>query len=242
MTENETAQAAPVALTRRKTRVARLATAPSLPLRDQPTYRIANNKGSCSMVELLAVVIGGPRSMEVSTALLSRYKINLPSLTVEEMREVQGIGRNAACRILAAIELGRRLTGKLEDRPSISSPAAAASLLTPLLSGREQEYLFVVLLDSRNRVIGEPIEIYRGSVNTSLVRTAEVIRPAVRANASAMILAHSHPSGDPSPSPEDVSVTRSIMQAAKLMDVGLVDHLIIGQGSYVSLRERGLMP
>ena len=213
-----------------------------LPLRDQPAYRIANNKGSCSMVELLAVVIGGPRSVEVSSALLCRYKISLPSLTVEELREVRGIGRNAACRILAAIELGRRLTGKMEDRPSISSPAAAASLLTPILAGKEQEHLYVVLLDSRNRVMGEPVQIYLGSVNTSLVRTAEVVRPAVRVNASAMILAHCHPSGDPTPSPEDVSVTRSIVQAAKLMDIQIVDHLIIGQGSYVSLRERGLMP
>ena len=213
-----------------------------LPLRDQPAYRIANNKGSCSMVELLAVVIGGPRSVEVSSALLSRYKSSLPSLTAEELREVQGIGQVAACRILAAIELGRRLTGKLEDRPSISSPAAAAALLTPFLGGKEQEYLYVVLLDSRNRVMGEPILIYKGSVNTSLIRTAEVVRPAVRANASGILIAHSHPSGDPSPSPEDVSVTRSIVEAAKLMDLAVVDHLILGQGSFVSLRERGLMP
>lgn len=195
----------------------------SLPLRDQPLYRIANNKEACNMVELLAAVIGGPHSAEVSTALLSRYKSALPSLTAREMCEVHGIGQRAACRILAAIELGRRLTGRLEDRPSISSPSAAASLLTPLLAGKEQECLYVVLLDSRNRVIGEPVMIYHGSINTSLVRTAEVVRPAVRANASGMLLCHNHPSGDPSPSPEDVSVTRSVGQAAKLMDVLLVD-------------------
>jgi len=215
---------------------------PSLPLRDQPLYRIQNNKEACNMVELLSVVIGGPRSVEVSTALLSQYKWALPSLTAQELRSVRGIGQKAACRILAAIELGRRLTGKLEDRPSISSPSAAASLLTPLLAGKEQECLYVVLLDSRNRVIGEPLMIYHGSINTSLVRTAEVVRPAVRANASGMLLCHNHPSGDPSPSPEDVSVTRSIVQAAKLMDVACVDHLILGQGTFVSLRERGLMP
>jgi DNA repair protein RadC len=184
----------------------------TLPLRDQPLYRIANNKEACNMVELLAAVIGGPRSVEVSTALLSRYKSALPSLTAQELREVRGIGQSAACRILAAIELGRRLTGRLEDRPSISSPSAAASLLTPLLAGKEQECLYVVLLDSRNRVIGEPVMIYHGSINTSLVRTAEVVRPAVRANASGMLLCHNHPSGDPSPSPEDVSVTRSMVR------------------------------
>jgi DNA repair protein RadC len=223
MIKAELGQGTTVPLARGKLKVRRTAVASALPLRDQPSYRIANNRGSCSMVELLAVVIGGPRSVEVSTALLSRYKINLPSLTLEELREVRGVGRNAACRILAAIELGRRLTGRLEDRPAISSPAAAASLLTPILAGQEQEHLYVVLLDSRNRVIGEPIEIYKGSLNTSLVRTAEVIRPAVRANASAMILAHGHPSGDPTPSPEDVSVTRSVIQAAKLMDIVTVD-------------------
>ena len=216
--------------------------ASALPVREQPAYRLMHDRGACSLIELLAVLIGGPRPVDASTALLSRFPQNLGCITAEELRQVKGIGEVSACRIMAAVELGRRLTAQQAPRPSIGSPHEAARLLTPLLAGKEQEYLMVILLDTRNRALGEPIEVYRGSVNTSLVRVAEVLRPAIRANASAMLMAHGHPSGDPSPSPEDVSLTRSVVEAGKLMDIRLLDHLILGQGSFVSLRERGLMP
>jgi len=212
-----------------------------LPVRERPAYRIASNKTSCSMVELLAVLIGGRQPLDVSTMLLARLRQNLSSVSAAELAQTKGVGQAAACRILAAVELGRRLTSQSEARPSIGSPAEAAKFLTPILSGRDQEYLVVVLLDSRNRALGEPVEVYHGSLDTSLVRTAEVVRPAIRANAAAILVAHCHPSGDPTPSPEDVSITRAIVEAGKLLDVKVLDHLIIGQGSFVSLRERGLM-
>jgi len=216
--------------------------ASALPVREQPAYRLAQDRGSCSMVELLAVLIGGRQPMEISTGLLSRYPHNLGSASADELRQIKGIGLASACRIMAAIELGRRLTAQQETRPAIGSPEQAARLLTPLLAGKEQEYLVVVLLDTRNRALGEPIVVYHGSLNTSLVRVAEVVRPAIRANASAMLMAHGHPSGDPSPSPEDVSITRAVVEAGRLLDIKLLDHLIIGQASFVSMRERGLMP
>jgi len=103
----------------------------------------------------------------------------------------------------------------------------------------EQEHLRVMLLDRRNRVM-EIVDLYRGSVSSSQIRVGEIFREAIRKNASAIIVAHNHPSGDPTPSPDDVAVTRAILQAGKLLDVDVLDHLVIGQGRWVSLKERGL--
>jgi DNA repair protein RadC len=142
---------------------------------------------------------------------------------------------------MAAIELGRRIAvSSPDERPTISSPADAANLLMYQMSALEQEYLYVILLDTRNRVLGKPLEVYHGSLNTSLIRTGEVFREAVKANAAGLIVAHNHPSGDPSPSPEDVAVTRALVEAGKLLDVEVLDHLVIGRQRFVSLKERGL--
>jgi DNA repair protein RadC len=107
------------------------------------------------------------------------------------------------------------------------------------MSALEQEELRVILLDTRNHVI-DIKSIYRGSVNSSQVRVGELFRDAIRQNAAAIIVLHNHPSGDPSPSPDDVGLTRNIVQAGKLLDIDTLDHLVIGQGRYVSLKERGL--
>jgi len=122
----------------------------------------------------------------------------------------------------------------------IKSPADAANLLMYQLAALDQEYLFVILLDTRNRVMGKPFEVYHGSLNTSLIRVGEVFREAVKTNAAALIVAHNHPSGDPSPSPEDVAVTRALVEAGKLLDIDVLDHLVIGHHRFVSLKERGL--
>ena len=103
----------------------------------------------------------------------------------------------------------------------------------------EQEHLRVLLLDRRNKAL-EVVEVYRGSVNSSQVRVGKVFKEAIRKNASGIIVVHNHPSGDPTPSPDDVGVTRAIVQAGKLLDVDVLDHLVIGQGRWVSLKERGL--
>jgi DNA repair protein RadC len=108
------------------------------------------------------------------------------------------------------------------------------------LSALDQEYLYVIHLDTRNRVIGSPREVYHGSLNTSLIRVAEVFSEAVKVNAAGIIVVHNHPSGDPSPSPEDVAVTRALVEAGKLLDIDVLDHLVIGQHRFVSLKERGL--
>jgi len=141
---------------------------------------------------------------------------------------------------MAALELGRRLLVESPDaRPQVTSPTNAANLVLLEMSLLEKEEVRVVILDTRNRVLSIPT-IYVGSLNTNVVRVAELFRDAIKHNAAAIIVVHNHPSGDPTPSPEDVRLTEMLVQAGKLMDIEVLDHLIIGQGRFVSLKERGL--
>jgi DNA repair protein RadC len=136
-------------------------------------------------------------------------------------------------------ELNSALYAQPTERPTISSPIDAANLIMPFIGNLDHEELWVILLDVRNRVL-KLVKLYQGSINSSQVRIAEVFRQAIIENAPAIILAHDHPSGDPTPSPDDLSVTRAAFQAGKLLDVDLLDHMIIGQGRWVSMKERGL--
>jgi DNA repair protein RadC len=125
------------------------------------------------------------------------------------------------------------------ERPSINSPADAAELLKPFIGNLDHEELWILVLDRRNRVI-QLVKLYQGSVNSSQVRVGEVFRQAVLEQASGIILAHNHPSGDPTPSPDDVAVTRAIVQAGKLLDIEVLDHIVVSHDRFVSLKERGL--
>ena len=166
--------------------------------------------------------------------------LGLQRLSFEELTNIHGFGAAKAAQVKAALEIGRRLLlAQPEQRPQISSPADVATLLMVEMSHLEQEHLRVVLLNTKNYVL--KIEtIYIGSINSSAVRVGELFKAALRVNAAALIVVHNHPSGDPSPSPEDVAVTRQLVEAGKLLDVDVLDHLIIGQGRWVSLRERRL--
>ncbi len=142
--------------------------------------------------------------------------------------------------IKAAIDLGRRLASQsTEDKPIVHSPEDAADLVQYEMSALDQEQLRVVILNTRNHVLGVKT-IYQGSLNSSQVRVGELFRPAIRENAAAIIIIHNHPSGDPSPSPDDVAITKAIISAGKLLDIQVLDHLIIGQGRFISLNRRGL--
>ena len=214
-----------------------------LPLRERPAWRVAYQAEGCNLVELIAALIGGDRQIEIAQALIGQFGSlrALARATPDEVQEVLGVGPSTAARLRAALDLGRRL-GVMdgEDPPPIQSPDDAANLLMYQMQHLEQEHLMVLLLDTRNRLIGEPIELYHGSLNTSLIRIGEVFRPAIRANASAILLAHNHPSGTPDPSPEDVAITRAIVEAGRLLDVECLDHLIMGRGRFVSLKSKGL--
>jgi len=145
-----------------------------------------------------------------------------------------------ATRVKAELEVGRRLLlAQPGERLQIKSPADIAPLLIAEMSHLDQEELRVILLDTKNRVL-KLHTVYRGSLNASMVRIGEVFKEPIKLNAAAIIVAHQHPSGEPTPSPEDVLVTREIVQAGKLLDIDTLDHLVIGHGCYISMRQRGL--
>lgn len=214
---------------------------------DRPRERLAAlGPQALTNAELLAILlrvgVPGENAVEVGQRLLQAFGglRGLHRAPFKELMGQHGMGEAKASQIKAAIELGRRLTLEApEEKPAINSPADAAALLQYEMSALEQEHLRVMLLDRRNRVL-EVVEVYKGSVNSSQVRVGELFKDAIRANASAVIVAHNHPSGDPTPSPDDVAVTRAIIQAGRLLDIDVLDHLVIGSGKWVSLKERGL--
>ena len=215
----------------------------TLPLREKPAYRVAMqaDASGCSLPELLAVIIGGSEQIEIAERLLASFGSigQLALAHPNEIVRVKGVGNQAALRIKAALALGRKLLQPEEERPMIHTAADAAVILMPLLAHRGQEVLVVLALDTRNRVV-DTIEVYRGSLNASPVRVCELFRPAIQRNCASVILSHNHPSGDPSPSPEDINLTRLTVQAGKLLDIDVLDHLVIGQSCWVSLKEKGL--
>lgn len=191
---------------------------------------------------LLRVGVQGENAIQVGQRLLTEFGglRGLHRAPFKELKNQRGMGEAKASQIKAAIELGKRLMLESpEEKPVINSPADAAALVDYDMSALEQEHLRVILLDRRNRVL-EVVEVYKGSVNSSQVRVGELFKEAIRANASAIIVTHNHPSGDPTPSPDDVAVTRAIVQAGKLLDIDVLDHLVIGTGKWVSLKEKGL--
>jgi DNA repair protein RadC len=214
---------------------------------DRPRERLsALGPQSLSNAELIAILlrvgVPGENAVQVGQRLLNKFGgiRGLHRAPFVELCKQHGIAEAKAAQIKAAIELGRRLAVEApEEKPVINSPADAAGLVQYEMGALEQEHLRTLLLDRRNRVL-EVVEIYRGSVNSSQVRVGEVFKEAVRKNASGIIVVHNHPSGDPTPSPDDVAVTRAIIQAGKLLDIDVLDHLVIGLGRWVSLKERGL--
>lgn len=191
---------------------------------------------------LLRVGVQGENAVQMGQRLLK----NLGGLqgihraSFADVCSQHGIGPAKAAQIQAAIELGRRLRGdSAEERIQVSRPQDAADMVQYEMSGFAQEQLWVLVLDTRNRVISVE-KLYKGSLNSSTVRVGELFKAAIQKNAASIILVHNHPSGDPTPSPEDVQLTRSAVQAGKLMDIEVLDHLVIGNNRFVSLKERNL--
>jgi DNA repair protein RadC len=218
-----------------------------LPIDERPRERLEHaGEGALSTSELLAIIlrtgVGGESVLDMAQRLLSRYG-GLPGLaraSFAELEAEKGLGQAKTAQLKAALELGRRmLLVSPEDRFVVRSPADVAQFLMAEMAHLEQEHFRVLYLDTRNRLLGVET-LYVGSLNVSHVRVGEVFRDAVKRNCAAIIVAHNHPSGDPTPSPEDVEVTRRLVEAGKMLDIEVLDHLIIGQQRFVSLRERGL--
>ncbi len=214
-----------------------------LPVQDRPVRRVAEAPTACNTIELLAALVGGPRQIEIAEDLLKHFGSlrNIKGASAREIAKViKGVGQQTAARLISALELGRRLATDIEElKPSIMQPQDIADLVMYEMSALEQEELRVMLVDTKSRLI-DIIMLYRGSKNSAIIKTGEVFKEAIRQNASGIILIHNHPTGDPTPSPDDAGMTRAIVEAGKLLDIDVLDHLVIGRGRWVSLKQRGL--
>ncbi len=218
-----------------------------LPEGERPRERLEHyGAGALSSAELLAIILRVGNKDEnvirLAQRLLTTYGglVGLAQAAFSDLTAIKGLGPAKATQLKAAFELGRRLqVAAPHERPIVKSPADAANLLMLEMGLLEQEHLRAVILDSKNHVI-KVHTVYIGSLNTAVVRVGELFREAIRLNAAAVIIAHNHPSGDPTPSAEDVHVTRQIVEAGKLLSIDVLDHLVICQARWVSLKERGL--
>lgn len=218
-----------------------------LPVDERPRERLAlRGPASLTTAELVALVWGsgarGRSAVELAGDALARHEglTGLARATELELAALPGIGSARAAQLVAAFELGRRL---VSDWPSgrwtIRTPADVADRLVLQMGRLEREELRVVLLNTKNVVL-RVATVYVGNVSASLVRVGELFRDAVRVDAAAVILVHNHPSGDPTPSPDDLHLTAEALAAGRLLDVEVLDHLVVGHDAWVSLRDRGV--
>jgi DNA repair protein RadC len=217
-----------------------------LPVDLRPRERMVYaGPNALSDAELLAIIlrvgIGGENVIRMAERLLTKYGsiAGLAQASLDELANQRGMGQAKATQIKAALELGKRLAASPTGRPQVRSPGDVANLLMMEMGLLEQEHLRTVLLDTKNYVM-RVTNVYIGSLNSAAVRVGEIFREAIRSNSASIIVVHNHPSGDPTPSPEDVRVTEMIVDAGKLLDIEVLDHLVIGRNTYVSLKERKL--
>jgi DNA repair protein RadC len=218
-----------------------------LPASERPRERLRDHgAGALSSSELLAIILrtGTPSEnvLALATAALARFG-GLPGLARASFGELcaqHGMGEAKAAQIKAALELGRRLlSAQPEERATVRSPQDVANLLLAEMGLLEQEHLRVLLLNTKNQVLAMP-EVYKGSVNNAQVRISELFREAIRENCPAIIVVHNHPSGDPTPSRDDIDLTHQLVEAGKLLNIDVLDHIVIARQGIVSLRDEGL--
>jgi DNA repair protein RadC len=215
-----------------------------LPATDRPRERLRDaGAGALSNQELLAILLRTGQANESALAIASRLLgkfeglVGLARSSFAELCAEHGLGEAKAAQLHAALELGRRVVAaQPEERAMIRFPGDVANLLLGEMGLLDQEHLRVLLLNTRNQVLATH-EVYHGNVNTAVVRIGELFREALRQNAPCIILVHNHPSGDPTPSSEDVSMTRQAIEAGELLDIEVLDHIVIAHGKFVSMKE-----
>ncbi len=216
-----------------------------MPAEMRPRERLSiHGEKSLSEQELLAIIIGNGTknvsALDLSQRLLVHFQglRNIREAELEEMMKVKGIGTAKAVTIKAAIELGRRTALDVKIKDYIHSPEDVSRLLIDEMRYFDREHLYGLYLDRKGGLLSKEI-ISIGSLSSSIVHPREVFKSAVKCSASSLIVAHNHPSGDPTPSREDFDITRRLVEAGKIMGIELIDHLVIGHKSYCSLKEKG---
>ena len=196
-----------------------------------------------STPELLAVILRTGTShengMKLAANLLNTYHglTGLARVDFTELCNEYGLGEEKSCQVKAALELGIRLSkSRSVEKPQIRTPTDAANLVMLDMAYLDHEQLRILILDTKNQVI-DTIDRYKGTVNSSVLRASEIFRPAIIRNCPGVLLCHNHPSGDPTPSSEDLIVTKQLVEAGRLLDIELIDHLVIGDNRFVSIKE-----
>ncbi|ETP68910.1 RadC family protein [Planococcus glaciei] len=215
---------------------------------DRPRERLVSQGAmSLSNQELIAILLRTGTKQESVLHLANRVLLyfeqiqGLKDATIEEMTSIKGIGQAKAVQLLASVELGRRLSSKQTDTKfTIRSPKDAASYLMADMTSLKQEHFVVLFLNIKNQVMHKQT-IFVGSLNASIVHPREIFREAVRRSSASIVCAHNHPSGNPAPSPEDIAVTKRLMEAGSIIGIELLDHIIIGDHQFTSLNEKGFM-
>jgi DNA repair protein RadC len=219
-----------------------------LPADERPRERLQKyGPSSLSNAELVAILLGGGfqnfSALSLAQHMLQEHEglLGLSKAGMEELCSSKGIGLAKACQLIAAFELGRRVAGSSEaERPVVTSPESAAAILMPRYGHRSKEHVGLLALDTKNKVIKEAV-VSIGILDGSLVHPREVFRPAILANAAAVLLFHNHPSGDPTPSKKDIELTARLQEAGKLMGMEMLDHIVVARSRFVSLKKQGLM-
>lgn len=217
----------------------------NLPESERPRERLLKHgPEALSTAELIAVILGsgtrGVSVLDLAQGLISHFGTlqKLSEATVEELCQMKGMGRAKAIQLRAAISLGLR-TGRIvaEEKYRIRSPQHAYQFVKEELEKEKREVFLALLLDVKGCVIGRHV-VSIGTLSNSLVHPREAFYPAIRHKASSVVLAHNHPSGDPTPSPDDISTTQRLVEAGKMIGIPVQDHLIVGANSFVSLRQK----